>query len=130
MYVPVFSQVSHESCGQPTNPALILAELLLKCAVLYNATIPLLLALDESAWFKYSLTEKQVYVKLASFSFTSPRLEFWMACGPRRARWGRTKGKNTKKNRGNNGRIFIACNSIQTITHSIRNPTEKQWIIL
>lgn len=61
MYAPVFSQVSHESCGQPTNPALILAELLLQCAVLYNATIPLLLALDESAWFKYSLTEKQVY---------------------------------------------------------------------
>lgn len=44
---------------------------------------------------------------------------------PRESIDGQDRGRNTERNRGNNDRIFIACNSIYTITHSIRSPTEK-----
>lgn len=47
-----------------------------------------------------------------------------IALGPERVVQGRMEG-GTQKNRGNNDPIFIACNSVYTITHSIRSPTEK-----
>lgn len=110
---------------RPTNLPLPLIQVLLQPQALLCFTLlpPNCLRL----WMKERcVAQWQVCVCVTLASLPSPGLAAAAASAPRRVgRRDKKKNNRAKKTRGNNGRVVIACNSIYTITHSIRGLDRK-----